>query len=72
MTNHRKRILSALHQGGPMTDDELCRVFPGSPGSTIRAARLALERSGLVRESGRRRRTRYGRHASEHEAMRCS
>jgi len=72
VTDHRRRILTALRQGGPMLDDELLRVFPGSPGSTIRAARLALLRSGLVRESGRRRRTRYGKPATEHEAMRCS
>ena len=60
----RRAVLDALRAAGEagLTDEEM-QTRLGMGGNTQRPRRVELERGGLVRDSGRTRRTRGGREA---------
>ncbi len=64
----RMAILTWLRLHGPQTDQEIQEVLELDP-STERPRRVELVRMFLVRDSGLRRLTRSGRHATVWEAV---
>lgn len=58
----RTLVFGVIKSRGGATDEEIQRALKMNP-STSRPRRIELERAGIVRDSGKRRKTRSGRWA---------
>lgn len=47
-----RRVWCLLRARGPLSDNVLERILSGLPGSTVRGARLRLQRAGIVKPIG--------------------
>lgn len=63
----RKRVLTFLERNGAATDEEMQDALEMNP-STQRPRRIELVAAGLVRDTGRTKKTRAGRNATLWEA----